>query len=317
MSVGCAAEKLVLVAHPAGLEVEVRTFPPGGGPQHVAAFCLSNSQGSEVEPHWRDELHAQIPVRHTQRGMGRRRLLTEPDLISLTEAVHSVAETSVQWITGGEVLEELGKLAGAADRLRTLNPRTHREMFNEIRWNSSEAESSRDGIDVETLGLSPSDRAGIELCRDWSTLELIHELRGGCNLEKISRKQMAAAAGVGLITMPRSAPVDYFNGGRALERMWLVATERNIAVHPMATLPYFFARLIRGSGCGFDQRTIEELSGLRARYEAIFPLAPSSAEILLFRVGFADTTGRRSLRRSVDEVLTLCRPAWESGPAST
>jgi molybdopterin/thiamine biosynthesis adenylyltransferase/nitroreductase len=312
-ALGCAAENLLLAAHASGLEIELSALPTGGGPRHVAGFRFSNTRGS-AEPHWRDELHAQIPLRHTQRCLGRHRLLADGDLTSLTEAVCSVSGANVQWVTDEGAIGELGKLSGAGDRLRILNQRMHKEMFREIRWSDSETEGSRDGIDIETLGLSQSDRAGLELCRDWSALELVHELRGGFNLEKISRKQMEASAAVGLITMPRSTSVDYFHGGRALQRMWLAATERGIGIHPIATLPYFFARMIRGCGSDLDEWTMEELFNLRPRYEAMFELAPMSAEVLLFRAGFATDTGRCSLRRSVDEVLTFCRSTSNEHP---
>jgi hypothetical protein len=87
--------------------------------------------------------------------------------------------------------------------------------------------------------------------------------------------------------------------------MWLAASERNIAVHPMTALPYFFARLMRGGGAGFEPYMIEQLRSLRARYEGLFQLTFSVAEVLLFRVGFCDTTTKRSLRRPVDDVLTI------------
>jgi hypothetical protein len=213
---------------------------------------------------------------------------------------------SVQWVTNEQDLNELGRLVGAGDRLRILNQRMHRELFSELRWNAAEAESKRDGIDIEALELAPSDRAGLELCRDWSTLSLVHELHGGRNLEKLSQKQVRAAAVVGLVTMPGVAAGDFFRGGRALQRMWLAATERNISVHPMTALPYLFARLIRGTGDEFDQYTMEELHGLRARYQTLFQLTPLTGEVLLFRTGFADTIAKRSRRRPVEDVLVWC-----------
>jgi len=306
VALGCAAEILVLAAHAAGLEIRLQMFPPGGGQQHVASFSLQSGLQTAAEPHWRDELHEQIALRHTHRGLRRNRAFTQDDLALLTEAVCSVAGASVQWITNEQDLSELGRLVGAGDRLRILNQRMHRELFSELRWSSIEAESKRDGIEIEALELTPSDRAGLELCRDWSTLSLVQELHGGRNLEKISQKQVRAAASVGLLTMPGAAADDYFRGGRALQRMWLAASEHNIAVHPIAALPYFFARLIRGGGDGLDQYTIEELYGLRARYQALFQLTPLTGEVLLFRAGFADTTAKRSLRRPVEDVLVWC-----------
>ena len=98
---------------------------------------------------------------------------------------------------------------------------------------------------------------------------------------------------------------------RAFERMWLAATKRNIGVHPMAVLSYLFARLIRGDGNGLDPDTIEDLRRVRARYEKVFQLSSATAEVMLFRVGFANSTAKRSLRRPIEDVWTTCRVSRE------
>jgi hypothetical protein len=45
--------------------------------------------------------------------------------------------------------------------------------------------------------------------------------------------------------------------------MWLTATERALAVHPITSAPYFFALLLRKGGHGLDDETIGELRALR------------------------------------------------------
>jgi hypothetical protein len=204
------------------------------------------------------------------------------------------------------MLQEIGRLVGAADRIRMLNPITHHEMVEEIRWTASEVETHRDGIDVETLGLSASDRAGLDLCRDWSSLELLSAIDGGRNLEKISTRQMKDAAAVGLITVDRSRPTDYFAAGRAVQRMWLTASKIGIAVHPMTALIYFFARLVRGGGHGLTQAAVNELHILRSRFGALFQITPTAGEAMLFRIGFADFDPKRSVRRTASDVLRYC-----------
>ena len=103
--------------------------------------------------------------------------------------------------------------------------------------------------------------------------------------------------------MPAADAVDYFNGGRSLERMWLTAAALGIAVHPMTTLPYFFALVNRAGGEGLDEGTIAELRSMRALYEGLFDLNDSTGEVLLFRVAIARATEKRSLRRPLDDVL--------------
>ena len=302
-ALGCAAENLVLAAHAAGVSIRVQPFPNPQRPDLAATFVVTGDNDDAAEPHVCDELHAQIAVRQTNRRLVPRTPLSRRDRDALTAAVRSFPGAEVEWLTSDADLAGIGELVGAADRLRMLHPQCHREMYRELRWTPDEVMATRDGIDVATLELDPSDMAGLELCRHWSSLELVGQWGGGQNLEKMSRKWVAAASAVGLITMPTARSVDYLNGGRAVQRMWLTATALGIAVHPMTTLPYFFALVSRGGGKGLDERTMVELRVMRASYERLFTVGASTAEVLLFRVSMAHATDKRSLRRSLDDVL--------------
>jgi nitroreductase len=257
----------------------------------------------DTETHWNDHLYSEIERRQTQRSLSNERPVAAADIQRLSAAVESIPGAQVQWLTDPRTLHELGPLIGAGDRLRILHPVCHREMLSEIRWSAAQVEEQRDGIDVETLGLTPSDRAGMELCRDWAALQLVAKLEGGHNLEKMSAKQINTAAAVGLITVQGFRAVDYFAAGRAVQRMWLTATELGIGVHPMTALVYFFARVLRGRGHGFDPKTNAEFRRLRSRFEALFQTSDGGAEVFLFRIGHAEGGGKRSLRRPVSEVL--------------
>ena len=310
VALGCAAESLVLAAHAAGREVLVQWLLGADFREHVATFQLSGDARPGVEGHDWDGLHIQMPRRRTTRRFSDRRPLPADTLTALTHAVRSVPGCDVQWIVDEADRAEISALIGSGDRLRLLFPPTHAELFAELRWTKAQAEGTGDGIDVATLGLSESDRAGLMLCRDPASLELVRQWGGGRNLEKLSRKQVARASAVGLITSARCRPIDYAMAGRAVQRMWLVATRDDVAVHPMATLPYFFARLVRGGGKGLDNTTLTELRALRPRYERLFRLGPTTGEALLFCLGFGDGEPIPSRRRALDDVLhTAQRPA--------
>jgi hypothetical protein len=303
LALGCATENLVLAAHAAELEIQVMPFPSPGDECHVASFRFVSSSSQEAEPHWHDDLYAQIPLRETQRNFNLEQRVATNDLELLAAAVDSVPGVRLQWQTDRAVLEDIASLVGAADRIRLLNPVTHREMFSEIRWSASEAALERDGIDIETLGLSPSDRAGLDLCRNWSSLEILSQMNCGRGLGRMAERQIKSAAAVGLISVSNFRSVDYFNAGRAVQRMWLTAGRIRIAVHPMTALIYFFARLVRG-GSGFSGSATAELHDLRSRFATTFQVTPWATEVFLFRIGFGYGVTKHSLRRPVNDVLS-------------
>jgi molybdopterin/thiamine biosynthesis adenylyltransferase len=306
LALGAAMENAILAAHHLGHEVRLELFPERAPKQRtVARLDLLEKGDPGTESHRFDHLHASIPLRHSNRKPGQRRALEDSVIESLSTAVSSIPGARLQLLQTSEAFQEIGSTLGTGDRVRFLNQRLHTEMMSEIRWTREETEQTCDGIDIETLELSPADRAGVALCRSWPAMQLVRRIGGGFALEKMSRKAVAASSAVGLITMPSASSRDFFLGGRALQRAWLTATEKGIAFQPMSSLPYLFARLVRGGGEGIPEQQAEELRKLRLRYESVFELGPESSEILLFRLAYADAASARALRRSVADMLSL------------
>ncbi|WP_437686691.1 Rv1355c family protein [Sorangium sp. So ce176] len=305
VALGAAAENVVLAAHGEGLGVRVAPFPRAGDVDLVATFDFLDADRSDAEGHAMDGLGDAIGLRHTNRRQSQRAALADEHRAALAAAVRSVPGADLHLLESPAELEEIAAILGAGDRARLLVQRTHADLMKEIRWTEAEAEARRDGIFVRAFEFSPADLAGFRVCRDWRALELVRRWGGGTALEKTAHKAIAGAMAVALITMPRAGVADYFQGGRALERAWLTATQRGIAVYPMATLPYMFARLVRGGGEGMDPETVALATALRARYLRLFDVTDATAEILLFRLSLAGPPSTRSLRRPLEDVLVM------------
>jgi hypothetical protein len=175
VALGAAAENLVLSAHHAGFEVLLQPFPLQTAPDLVASFRFLRQPTAGTEPHWRDALFALLRTRHTNRQYSTRTRLRPEQLDALCAAVYSIPGARVELIQSDDRLEEIGRLLRAGDRLRLLHQQLRRELMQEIRWSSAEAEATRDGIAVETMALSPRDLAGLRLCRHWPSLAILKQ----------------------------------------------------------------------------------------------------------------------------------------------
>jgi hypothetical protein len=251
-----------------------------------------------------DPLLEQVPQRATNRKLGERLPLEEGDERALRE-VAQIAGARLQLLVQGEGLTRIGEIVGKGDRLRFLSEAMHREMMRELRWTPEEVEATRDGVDVATLELSAADRAGLGVLSCWPVLAHLRHAGAGRALEQPARRAIAAACAVGLLTIEGTGPASFFLGGRAVQRLWLTATARRIAFHPLTALPYLFARLERGNGEGLTGEEQEMLAALRADYLELFEVPPGHAEIMLFRLADAGPPRARSLRRNLDEVLFI------------
>jgi hypothetical protein len=183
----------------------------------------------------------------------------------------------------------------------------HREMMHEIRWSAGEALQTRDGLDVASLELTPTDLAGLRLVSSWSLMRVAGALGGGEGLARPTRKVVDAASAIGLVTVGGTTPRDYFRGGRAVQRVWLTATSLGLAFQPITALLYVLARLVRGGGEGLTEREIDELRALRRRFATVLALDDGRAEVMSFRLALAEPPSARSLRRPVGDVLTIER----------
>lgn len=129
---------------------------------------------------------------------------------------------------------------------------------------------------------------------------------GGGAFERLTRKTIDAASCVALLTMPTWCSQSFFEGGRALQRFWLTATQLGVAVQPVASSTFLFARLLHAGGAGLDPAAAEELHALRRRFEALFPVvAHQRGEVLLVRLAIAAAPQALARRRPVGEVLTF------------
>ncbi len=300
---GAAAESLVLAAHAAGLEVN--TSLKGEEGAVVATFDLGAAAPNEL--HDFDVLAAHLESRRTDRRQGDRSALPAAQWEALQVAARSVPGVDLVLVTARHEIEVLADLIGHGDRLRMLDPSLRTEMFAELRWSREEAQASGDGLEVQSLALSTTDRAGLELCRHNEALGLLAQWDLGSGLARMGQRWAESASALGLLLVTPPDRMGYFQGGRALQRLWLTSMRAGLALHPITFLPYAFARLLRGEGAGLAHSTQEGLRALRPAYARAFGLDGSEGEVLLFRV-FPSAGGLpASARRPLDSVLQFAR----------
>jgi hypothetical protein len=175
----------------------------------------------------------------------------------------------------------------------------HSELIQELRWTEQEVRSTCDGIDIATLELDASEQAVMELFRSWPTMERLKQVRGGGGIVRAAKSSAERSSAICLLSMPGNGRQQYILGGRALQRVWLRATALGLAIQPMSVLVYLTSRLEDGDGSGLSSEEQLELGGIRDKFREFFPVRRQQAEILLFRLFYADRPKTRALRRDV------------------
>jgi molybdopterin/thiamine biosynthesis adenylyltransferase len=304
LTFGAVYENIVLAAHQLSLEVNVKTYPLGYSESLVFSFAFTKDAVGDSELHQYDDLAKYIGARCTNRNLAPYREIADDVLSELKEVTESVKGAELLLLTDSDKIIEIGKIIGACDKIRLLHKKGHNDFVNrEMRWDAEAAETTKDGIDVHTLGLNSSQLSALEVIKEYEVIDFIKKIKGGKVLEAAAVKSIAAASALGLVIMPDSGIENYIDGGRAFERLWLATEKYNLALHPVISPLYLFSRINGGEESELSADEIEELKALRENFMQIFALKEKSAQIFLFKLSYAERPVVKSLRIPVKEVL--------------
>ncbi|HCN82836.1 MAG TPA: hypothetical protein DIT07_04345 [Sphingobacteriaceae bacterium] len=304
LTFGAVYENLVLATHKLSLEVSAKIYPLGYNESLVFAFAFTGDTSSDSEPHQHDELVNFIDSRCTNRNLAPYKEIAGDILSKLKNVAESVPGAELKILTDPGRINETGKIIGACDKIRLLHKDGHNDFVNrEMRWDSKDAELTKDGIDIHTLGLNSSQLSALEVIKEYDVIDFIKKIKGGKVLEAAAVKSIAAASAIGLVIMPDSSIEDYIDGGRSYERLWLATEKYNLALHPVISPLYLFSRINGGVDSGLSTEDIDELTMLRKNFMQIFDLKENSCQIFMFKLSYAEKPLIRSLRIPLKEVL--------------
>ncbi len=307
VALGAALENIVIAAAHRGFTTEIATFPKPEQPAWVATLHFQPgptealaSLAAEFE--W-------VGLRCTNRHCGEPAAMPKEDCRAFQRAAEAHG-AGLQIIDDRESMTKVGRALGQGDRLRLLCPELHRELMAELRWTPEEATRRRDGVDLATLELKPKDLAAFRIVRRPDVMELIQAQQLGQALEESAVKAVGGASALALLRVKGRSLADFLQAGRALQRIWLQATKRRWAVHPMATVIYFRQLIDLPETTCFTRDQSALLVQLADTLEEIFGLKPGWPPAMLFRLSRAPAPSARAARLPLDEVLFAGRPVF-------
>ena len=122
-------------------------------------------------------------------------------------------------------------------------------------------------------------------------------------MNQYTQRQVFSSSGVGLITAPGKADLDYVHGGEKMERLWHEATRLGYSLQPMMAIPVFLLNLDLGNLSCFDSAKQSQIRRLRERFFSLLRIPESDTPLFLFRLGKAKDPKTRSLRRPLDSFI--------------
>ena len=230
--------------------------------------------------------------------------MSDTEVDALTDAVrteHPLISLTV--VRDKAAIERIAILCGRAERIRFLNPTCHHDMFvREMRWSRAETMNSRDGIDIETLELSLTDRTGLRIAADPKAMMLLRGWSAGHAMEKLAAKSIRASSALAIFSVPDLSLVSAFAGGRAVERFWLKASTMGISAHPVGA-PIFMGIHGNWDKDGILSTAEHQEAGAILQDLVRIIGAKGSHPLFMLRLGRAGEPTARSLRRPLTDMF--------------
>lgn len=313
VGIGAAIFNARIAAAALGVGGGCRLFPEGYPSRHVATLRFGSSKDPELAA-----LLPQVYTRSSNRRVAAPTPLDDRATAALRRAVEREG-AQLRLVSGADRLEKLGDLLAASDRIRFLTPTLHREMVGELRVPGREPVD--EGIDVRTLELGAMERAALDLLRRPDVMSHLADWRAGGMLGMRTKASVATASAMAAVVIPRADPIAYLRGGAAVERFWLTAEQRHLAVQPVS--PLFLFAVDGEERLGLvGERNIDAITEMTHRFNEVFELTDGERVALLLRVLVAAPPAVKSERlplehllsrpRAQEPAITEVRP-WQNG----
>lgn len=294
-AIGAAIENACLAALHHGFTPHVEYLLQGriddSRERSVPVADISFTHGSTP-----DALYEMIAGRCTCRRPYETTPLDSASLARLASAADRFSDVKIDWITGAAQLKRLGRLVAAADSIRFQHRSFHEELYRQLRFTPQEAERTRDGLDVRTFELPFGAATVLKLLGSWRRMKWWQRLGLGPLLSGPSASLVRRSSAVAAFSTADDTPSSFLEAGRAIQRFWLNATSMNLSVHPLGSLPIFFAYLGESPESSLLPRHVRRITSTRRLFAQMLPASNARTPALFLRVGYSVGPTARSLR---------------------
>ncbi|HVU21052.1 MAG TPA: hypothetical protein VHE09_09995 [Rhizomicrobium sp.] len=286
LGIGCSIENLMRAAAVYGYSMNViihgghLTPSPKNDPVRVAHLWLDAGRAT------RDRLFEAIPHRHTNRGPYLDKPVLQKQLLQLIDLV-SDQQVQLVFITDAHARRELAATIVSATQRIIADPEMSADSARWFRTGRREVEAHRDGIGIDTAGLTPLMAIAAKMMPD----------QNAATADKywlnMTRDVQTVAPVMGLLLVrDRLDMGGAIAAGRAWQRLHLAATAMGLAAQPLNQPVECVDRNVQLGRNDEFAPTLKRFAK-STDYEATF----------CFRLGYAEREALPSARRPLSDVL--------------
>lgn len=282
MGVGCALENLLLAAKANGYSYQLRYFPSPADPSLAASIVFKKDQATV------STLYHAIPHRHTNRGAhDTMRPISTNIMNALSMLANELTHVKLVWLDKKTDRSHFFDLIEQATNEIILDEQQSKSSFHWLRKNWQELQDKKDGVSIDTTGISPALRAIAKILPSISRESSDQYFLGAM------KKQRDQTDMIGIIMVKNNRDNTHrLQGGRYWQRMHLWGTTERLAMQPVNQIP---ERIDRNDSLGKKSIFVGQMHGLlnQTQWQVLMP----------FRIGHPLQEALPSPRRHVNDVV--------------
>ncbi len=278
---GALLENIRISALHYGYAVEIVLFPDEKDTTHVAT--LTFKKNAPVE----NTLYKAIDTRCTNRKEYTGEKLSNKEKETLIEAVRSIPSYDFLLVDDDTILPSMGKALAAHEKVLFEHRKMHDFFYDHILWDKKD-EAKAGGFYIKTLEFLPHQLGAVKVFKHWPLLVVLNKIIGvSTMISKDNGEKYARSGTFGAITMKDSSDKDYVYLGMTMQRVWLTATNLDIAMHPCNGTLYLMKHIISQGDKEFSKK---HRSLIKESYADILSQFDSKdgEVVFIFRLGKAE-----------------------------
>ncbi|MDX9715185.1 MAG: hypothetical protein RBT37_07130 [Dissulfurispiraceae bacterium] len=294
---GALIENAVICSRASGFDPDVRLLPDRARPDLIAEIELLTGT-RRIDP-----LYEFIPQRATNRSQYSAAPLSEKENNKLLNQAFWFPHLGFKIGCTDAQKKMISTVTGFNSSICLENRELHRFLFNSIRWTKNSAEKTRDGLYINSLGLSFFEKLLLCAAKPWIIAKCMNRLGLSAMASRKAAGLCISSAAVCVITAPDDSALNFIESGRLLQRVILEAARTGLSTQIIAGAALLIQKVLSDDTSGLSNNQVSDLLEHDRHLRSAFDVSDDTI-ILCLRIGRSQTSAPGSLRIQPQKITT-------------
>lgn len=286
---GAMIENIKIAASHFGLETKMEHFPNGYESTTIARLSFKPSETEE------DPLFPHVLNRHVNRKKYYKKIIPSCVVDQLRKTVRDFSGGHFFWFDDRSSRRAFRQILYDADRILFEDRRLHGGLFRWLNLDSPKL----DGLNKDVLELQHFQKPIFPMLAKWSNQRILNYLGASRMAAANSVSLFDSASASCLIVMEERKKKSYINGGRLMERFWVLANSLDLSLQPMAGFIFLLNHFLHDGASQFIPRHRVLIKEMYDNINKLCAISEDFSPILFFRIGYADSPSAKSPRNKL------------------